>query len=196
MVKKNDFSQHPFFEGQSHFQSNNFFTGKGTGVDDNGKRFFRRGDIKIVLLKLLQEQPRHGYELIKVLEERFKGLYSPSPGSVYPTLQMLEDQELVNIIKEGRKKVYHLTDDGQTYLEEHKNEDPFNSKMNMFENIDLNEMMVLRSEIQSLYHEFFLIGRLALENPKKKEQLEKLLEKTRKELSNIAKDDEENTDEQ
>lgn len=196
MVKKNDFSQHPFFEGQSHFQSNNFFTGKGTGVDDNGKRFFRRGDIKIVLLKLLQEQPRHGYELIKVLEERFKGLYSPSPGSVYPTLQMLEDQELVNIIKEGRKKVYHLTDDGQTYLEEHKNEDPFNSKMNMFENIDLNEMKVLRSEIQSLYHEFFLIGRLALENPKKKEQLEKLLEKTRKELSNIAKDDEENTDEQ
>ncbi|MED3743194.1 PadR family transcriptional regulator [Peribacillus psychrosaccharolyticus] len=168
MVKKNDFSQHPFFEGQSHFQSNNFFTGKGTGVDDNGKRFFRRGDIKIVLLKLLQEQPRHGYELIKVLEERFKGLYSPSPGSVYPTLQMLEDQELVNIIKEGRKKVYHLTDDGQTYLEEHKNEDPFNSKMNMFENIDLNEMMVLRSEIQSLYHEFFLIGRLALENPKKR----------------------------
>ncbi|MGG3941875.1 PadR family transcriptional regulator [Peribacillus psychrosaccharolyticus] len=196
MVKKNDFSQHPFFEGQSHFQSNNFFTGKGTGVDDNGKRFFRRGDIKIVLLKLLQEQPRHGYELIKVLEERFKGLYSPSPGSVYPTLQMLEDQELVNIIKEGRKKVYHLTDDGQIYLEEHKNEDPFNSKMNMFENIDLNEMMVLRSEIQSLYHEFFLIGRLALENPKKKEQLEKLLEKTRKELSNIAKEDEENTDEQ
>jgi len=190
MFKRPDSSQNPFFEGQSHFQSDNFFSGRGNGGDDSGKRFFKRGDIKIVLLKLLQEQPRHGYELIKVLEEKFNGFYSPSPGSVYPTLQMLEEQELVNIIKEGRKKIYHLTDEGQAYLEKHQNEDPFVSRMNMFENVDLDEMHALRTEIQSAFNEFFLIGRQAMENPEKMEQLKKLLKKTRLELLKIAKDGE------
>ncbi|WP_339234544.1 PadR family transcriptional regulator [Oceanobacillus sp. FSL W7-1281] len=69
---------------------------------------------------MLQEQSRHGYGLIKELEEKFKGLYSPSPASVYPILQMLEDQDLVNVIKEGRKKVYHLTDEGQAFLKKTK----------------------------------------------------------------------------
>ncbi|WP_139822756.1 PadR family transcriptional regulator [Tuberibacillus sp. Marseille-P3662] len=222
MFKRPDRPQHPFFKGKDHFHHNGFFkggkfdkefwmengnfggrqggprffAGKGPGGDHGGERFFKRGDIKIVLLKLLQEQPRHGYELIKVLEERFKGFYSPSPGSVYPTLQMLEDQDLVDITKEGRKKVYHLTDEGQTYLDNHQNEDPFISRMNMFENVDLDEMQTLRSDIKNLFHDFIKVGRHAMETPEKKEQLQKLLEKTRAELSEIADDDKKNTDEQ
>ncbi|MGF7087364.1 DNA-binding PadR family transcriptional regulator [Kroppenstedtia sanguinis] len=218
MFKKPDFLQYPLFEGQgpfdrhgffkggrfdrgwgredSHFDRQGgfrFFAGKGFGGDPSGERFFRRGDIKIVLLKLLQEQPRHGYELIKVLEEKFKGFYSPSPGSVYPTLQMLEDQDLVHVTKEGRKKVYHLTDEGRSYLEKHQNEDPFISRMNRLENsMDLSEMQTLRSDIQGLTYEFFKIGRLAMESPEKKEQLQKLLDKTRAELSEIVNDDENN----
>ncbi|MCJ7840732.1 PadR family transcriptional regulator [Lederbergia sp. NSJ-179] len=175
------------FKGQG---GPHFFAGKGSGGDHSGERFFKRGDIKIVLLKLLQEQPRHGYELIKALEEKFKGFYSPSPGSVYPTLQMLEDQDLVNITREGRKKVYHLTDEGRAYLEKHQNEDPIISRMNMFENVDLDEMQTLRFEMKGLFHEFVKVGRQSMENPEKKEQLQKLLEKTRAELSKIAKNEE------
>ncbi|MFN8481249.1 MAG: PadR family transcriptional regulator [Kouleothrix sp.] len=60
--------------------------------DGGGRRRQRRGDIKSALLELLAEQPRHGYELIKELEQRYGGFYRPSPGSVYPTLQLLEDE--------------------------------------------------------------------------------------------------------
>ncbi|MBS4192245.1 PadR family transcriptional regulator [Bacillus sp. FJAT-49705] len=215
MFKRPDMPQHPFLKGEGHFHHNgffnggrfdrelgmengnferqggsHFFAGKESGGDNGGERFFGRGDLKIVLLKLLQEQSRHGYGLIKELEKKFKGFYSPSPGSVYPILQMLEDQDLVNVTKEGRKKVYHLTDEGQTYLEKNQDEDPFISRMNMLENVDLDEIQTLRSDIQGLFYEFFKIGRQAMENPEKKEQLQQLIEKVRTELLNISNDNE------
>ena len=55
---------------------------------------FEKGDLKYVILDLLKDEPSHGYEVIRKLEERSRGFYSPSPGSVYPTLQLLEDMEL------------------------------------------------------------------------------------------------------
>src|SRR5262245_17962661 len=63
------------------------------GFPGGGKRFFGRGDLKYALLELLQERPMHGYEMMKALQERTGGLYTPSAGSVYPTLQMLEDRD-------------------------------------------------------------------------------------------------------
>src|SRR5512134_1634402 len=68
-------------------------------------RIFEQGDLKYVILKLLAEKPRHGYEIIKELEDRFGGAYSPSPGTVYPTLTMLEDlgYAQVNTDESGRK---------------------------------------------------------------------------------------------
>ncbi|UOQ83573.1 PadR family transcriptional regulator [Gracilibacillus salinarum] len=219
MYKRPDMPQYPFLKGQGHFyhhgvfkgdrfdaefgmENGNFdgqggphiFAGKESDGDNSGERFFGRGDLKIVLLKLLQEQSRHGYGLIKELEERFKGFYSPSPGSVYPILQMLEDQDLVNVIKEGRKKVYHLTDEGQAFLKKNQDEDPFTSRMNLLENVNLDEIQTLRSDIQGLFHEFFKVGRQAIEKPEKKEQLQKLLEKTRAELLKIGDDEEKNSD--
>src|SRR5919202_6931168 len=65
--------------------------GRRRGGPFGGGRMFEQGDLKYVILRLLEEKPRHGYEIIKELEERFGGLYSPSPGTVYPTLTMLED---------------------------------------------------------------------------------------------------------
>lgn len=71
----------------------------------NGKdRFFKKGNLQYVILQMLQEEPRHGYQIIKDLEGRFNGFYAPSPGSVYPILQMLEDRDFVSIQKEGNKK--------------------------------------------------------------------------------------------
>jgi DNA-binding PadR family transcriptional regulator len=82
------------------------------------ERLFGRGDLKYVILDLLKEQPRHGYDVIQALEERFRGFYSPSPGSVYPTLQLLEDQGYVTGDQREGKKVYTITDEGRRFLEE------------------------------------------------------------------------------
>jgi DNA-binding PadR family transcriptional regulator len=83
-------------------------------------KHFDRGDVKYVLLDLLREGPRHGYDMIKELEQRSGGLYSPSPGSVYPTLQMLEDQGLVTSTTVDGKRTYRLTDAGYAFIEERK----------------------------------------------------------------------------
>ncbi|WP_143833278.1 PadR family transcriptional regulator [Oceanobacillus timonensis] len=187
-LKRNKFGMgHENFPGRGgpHFFAGHDERGGGRG----GERFFKRGDIKLVLLKILQKQPRHGYDIIKVLEEKFKGFYSPSPGSVYPTLQMLEDQDLVEAVKEGRKKVYHITDEGIAYLNSHQNEDPFVSRMSQFENVNMEEMQNLRSDMQRVFHDFMKTGRQVMDNPEKKKQLQDLLKKTHEELSNIAGDE-------
>jgi DNA-binding PadR family transcriptional regulator len=85
-----------------------------------GARFFERGGIKFAILELLKEKPRHGYEIIREMEERSGGLYSPSPGAVYPTLQALEDQDLVSSATEGGKRVYTVAGAGLSYLETHR----------------------------------------------------------------------------
>src|SRR4249919_1919186 len=83
-------------------------------------RLFEQGDLKYVILRLLEEKPRHGYEIIKELESRFGGSYVPSPGTVYPTLTMLEDLGYARVVpEEGGKKIYEITDEGRKYLAEH-----------------------------------------------------------------------------
>jgi DNA-binding PadR family transcriptional regulator len=81
---------------------------------------FEQGDLKYVILKLLAEKPRHGYEIIKELEDRFGGAYAPSAGTVYPTLSMLEDLGYARAVpEEGGRKVYEVTDAGRQYLADH-----------------------------------------------------------------------------
>ena len=103
---------------KGHGWMNNF----GRRFNMRPERLFGRGDIKFLLLDLLTERPKHGYEMIKEIESRFSGFYSPSPGSVYPTLQMLEDRGYVRSITEDGKRVYSLTDEGRTYLDDHTRE--------------------------------------------------------------------------
>jgi DNA-binding PadR family transcriptional regulator len=78
------------------------------------------GDLRIVVLALLEEGPRHGYDIIKALEEKSSGVYSPSPGVVYPTLTYLEEVGYAAAQSEGNKKVYSITDSGRTYLTENR----------------------------------------------------------------------------
>src|SRR6185312_2558636 len=100
------------------------FGGKGGPGSRRGGfrgRMFEQGDLKYVILQLLSEKPRHGYEIIKALEERLGGTYSPSPGAVYPTLTMLEDLGYARATtEEGGKKIYEITPEGRAYLEENK----------------------------------------------------------------------------
>jgi len=79
-------------------------------------KIFERGDLKFVILRLISKRPMHGYEVMKALEEESKGYYRPSPGSVYPTLQMLEDEGYVTVEKREGKKIYTITDEGAAYL--------------------------------------------------------------------------------
>ena len=86
-----------------------------------GGRMFEQGDLRYVVLRLLQEKPRHGYEIIKALEEKFGGAYAPSPGAVYPTLQLLEDLGYARIASDQEgKKVYEITDAGRAHLAENQ----------------------------------------------------------------------------
>jgi len=80
-------------------------------------RFFDSGDLRLVILQLLESKPSHGYELIKEIEDRLAGAYSPSPGVVYPTLTMLEDLGLASVQEaSGGRKLYALTDAGRAEL--------------------------------------------------------------------------------
>src|ERR1700749_2582061 len=84
------------------------------GPRGRAARFFEQGDLKYVILRLLEEKPRHGYDIIKELEGRFGGSYAPSPGTVYPTLTMLEDLGYARVVpEEGGKKIYEITDEGR-----------------------------------------------------------------------------------
>jgi len=81
------------------------------------RRFFAHGDLRLVILRLIAEKPRHGYEIIKEIEERVAGAYSPSPGVIYPTLTLLEELGYVAVSPgEGARKLHEITEAGQAFL--------------------------------------------------------------------------------
>ena len=93
--------------------------GEPIGRGGGRRRVFDGGELRLVLLKLIEEQPRHGYDLIREIEERTGGLYAPSAGVVYPTLTMLTDMGLIaEQESEGAKKVFAVTTAGQAHLTE------------------------------------------------------------------------------
>ena len=83
-------------------------------------RWFERGDLKFAILALVAEKPMHGYEVMQALEEESAGSYKASPGSVYPTLQLLEDQGHLTSEDYGGRKVYSITDTGREYLSDNR----------------------------------------------------------------------------
>lgn len=87
----------------------------GEGFEGRGRRGgrMRRGDIRTALLAILVEEPGHGYDLIQRLEEKTSGAWRPSPGSVYPTLQLLEDEGLVRSVERDGKRVFEITERGR-----------------------------------------------------------------------------------
>ncbi len=97
------------------------FGGRGPGGEDGGGRigrFLGHGRIRFLVLQLIADEPRHGYDIIKAIEELSGGFYSPSPGVIYPTLAFLEDGGYVAVSAEGNKKLYAITESGRAYLDE------------------------------------------------------------------------------
>lgn len=93
--------------------------GRGHGGARLG-RLFGSGDLKLFVLSLIERQPRHGYDIIKYIEDMFAGQYSPSPGAIYPTLTLLEEQGFVSVTEEGGKKLYTITAAGTSALDEQR----------------------------------------------------------------------------
>jgi DNA-binding PadR family transcriptional regulator len=162
------------------------FGGFGQGP---GERFFGRGDLKYVILDLLKDQPRHGYDIIRALEDRMRGYYRPSPGSVYPTLQMLEDLGYVTSSQQEGKKVYSITDEGRRYLTEQQSTmDDIRSR------ISAGWDAASRPEVADLMHELQMLGRAlfrhgtrgALQDPERLRKLREILSRARTEVETLG----------
>ena len=125
---------HGFFRHRLHFMGRHHHGRHGFGrfgggfMDDGGPggrgmsmgRKLASGDLQLLVLALLAEKPRHGYEIIKALEERSKGFYTPSPGMVYPALTYLEEIGYATVEADGSRKLYHITPSGQAQLDENR----------------------------------------------------------------------------
>jgi DNA-binding PadR family transcriptional regulator len=113
---KGDWHEHGSRRG-----GNGFGFERGPGRGGPLGRLFAHGNLHLAVLHLIAEKPRHGYEIIKVIEEMVGGAYSPSPGTIYPALTMLEDQSYVTVeATAGSKKLYTITESGKTYLGENQ----------------------------------------------------------------------------
>ncbi len=93
------------------------FGGGGPGWRGRRSRPFEQGDLRYLVMDLIAAQPRHGYEIIKAIEDALGGAYSPSPGVIYPTLTLLEETGLIAGEAQGAKKLYTLTEAGRGWLE-------------------------------------------------------------------------------
>jgi len=104
--------------GHHHHPEHRHGQGPGHGRGGrHGGRLFDYGELRILLLAMIAERPRHGYELIKAIEERFGGSYSPSPGVIYPTLAWLDDMGYAAIEQEASgRKLYRITAEGEAFL--------------------------------------------------------------------------------
>src|SRR5437867_6434270 len=121
-MRHQDWPFHQFFAAGFGPRSRAWCGPEGAGPRHRRRRhqMFEAGEVKDVILRLLKEKPRHGYEIMRALEERMGGWYTPSAGTVYPTLQLLEDQGYVRLEEQEGKKVYHITPEGERFLDENK----------------------------------------------------------------------------
>lgn len=164
--------------------------GFGWGFGPPRRRRFERGDLKYVILDLLQDGPRHGYDVIRALEERFHGFYTPSPGSVYPTLQLLEDQGYVTSSERDGKRVYTITDEGRAFLKERADtvEDVRSRMAAGWGGKVSPELRGLIDEVRQLGQFVFAQGTHGgLSDPERVRRLRELVRRTRSEVETIFK---------
>jgi DNA-binding PadR family transcriptional regulator len=149
---------------------------------------FQKGDFKYIILDLLKDKPRHGYEIMRALEERFHGFYVPSAGTVYPTLQLLEDMGYVKPSELDGKKVYSITEEGIRFLNEREQ-----VMKNIKDHFKSWWCVDNRRELRDTWHELrdlaHLMGRkIRQANPEKIIRVREILSRTAKEIEAILED--------
>ncbi len=110
------FGRHPMAEAMAEHMADRFGWQRGGGRGGGRRRMFDSAELKLVLLKLIWEQPRHGYELIKEIEAKSGGVYAPSAGVIYPTLTLLADMGHVTEQADGSRKRFAITPEGSAFL--------------------------------------------------------------------------------
>lgn len=167
------------------FRAPRFFFEKARG------RFFERGDMKYFILHLLSEKPKHGYEIIKEIEKSFGGFYSPSPGAVYPTLQMLEDLGYVTSAVADGKKVYQITDEGRRFLEERENVvGEIREKISEFWGQEFEkDVRTLARDFREFAHMFSHSIRNVREDPDRLRRIRDVMSRAQKEIMQILAED-------
>jgi DNA-binding PadR family transcriptional regulator len=149
------------------------------------ERPFQKGNLKYIILDLIKDKPRYGYEIIRALEERSQGMYTPSAGAVYPTLQMFEEMGYVNATQSEGKRVYTITDEGRRFLVE-KGEHAEEIKGQIKDHWDsahMGERRGVRNQIKGLW---VMIGQEFPDMvPEKRLLIIKILERTRIEIQKV-----------
>ncbi|HET7929881.1 MAG TPA: PadR family transcriptional regulator [Rhodanobacteraceae bacterium] len=184
----------PFGGGRHHHDDFSAFAdwnGLRGGGRRGGGRMFGHGDLKLLLLALIEQQPRHGYELIRTIEDMFHAQYSPSPGTVYPTLTMLEEMGHVAAeSEEGGRKRYAITDEGRSFLNE--NRDAVEAVMESTERkarfaAKLATPMAIRDAVHALKHA--LAMRVSKWDKAEAERVVAILERAAREIAAGGKRD-------
>lgn len=148
----------------------------------------RRGDVRAAILAVLADQPRNGYQIIQEIAERSGGRWKPSPGSIYPTLQQLEDEGLVRADDDGGRRVYRLTDEGQDYIGTHAEEvaAPWEAMTASAEDDDVNGLRPLISQAASALWQILATG-----SAEQQARAREVLADTRRRLYGILADGDE-----
>ncbi|MGE8078830.1 PadR family transcriptional regulator [Peribacillus loiseleuriae] len=157
-----------------------------SGTERTERRFLKRGDMRFAILEVLNEKPMHGYEIIKRMEEKTVGLYTPSPGSIYPTLQVLEDQNLVKVQMQSGTKQYHITESGQDDLEkqQEKNRSVFLPDIDPERIVNINQ---IQTEVTTLFRLMTTLMNQTLRHTNNEDTKEILnfIKKTKKDLATL-----------
>jgi DNA-binding PadR family transcriptional regulator len=150
--------------------------------------WFESGDMKYVILKVLKDKPMHGYEVMKALEEQTHGCYKPSPGTVYPTLQWLEDESLVKSDEVEGKKVYSITDAGLEFLEQNKStvEDIFDRVEETIDSIFTDPIPDITRLVGKLVGQAYRSAWKLREDEERRRKVTEILEQALKDLEGVV----------
>jgi DNA-binding PadR family transcriptional regulator len=162
------------------------------GEHRRGRRqWFESGDMKYVILKLLREKPMHGYEVMKALEEHTCGCYKPSPGTVYPTLQWLEDEGLVTAKDVEGKKVYEITDAGRRFLDENRGtvDDIFERVADTLERFVSEPMPEVNRAVARIVSQSYRVAWKLASEPERAKRIGEILDRAAEEIAGLTKPD-------
>jgi len=171
----------------------NMFRGRGFREKHSFRGHWRenplqKGDLKYVILDLIREKPRHGYEVIRALEERSHGFYAPSPGVVYPTLQMLEEMGHASVAEQDGKKVYSITEEGCRFLDDrgHFAEELKRHMSDWWKSKDVAEMSQIKRELRRLSR--LVSGQAPHTDMKKIHRIKEVISRAYSEIEEIVKE--------
>jgi DNA-binding PadR family transcriptional regulator len=176
----------PFgFGGQENWRGWGPFGGWGGSP---GRRV-DRGDVKFLILSVLKDGPKHGYEIMRAIEQRSEAAYTPSAGTIYPTLQMLEDLGYVKSQESNERKVYELTDSGRAYLAENEaaakeawGQFEGNPWRDLFSRFGSEDQRQLREEMMELARALFAGGRIFRANAATRARVRDILKTARQQI--------------